>query len=358
MSKSLSSYQAEPRGVAIPVYYEGTDTIYEGMAVCYNSDTTTNKSRYNSQTTAEGSQNEGKHWFVEKPSNDNLAFFAGVVRKGGYCGKAGPAVIDIYIPDGSIVPVRSSIQSYEGETVLAVQSGDYEFQAPNYDTRSLACAVAMEDVNRGTTEGLCLAALYHPNTFNWQSVGFTGTTAGSSQRWEVGNGVTTGAIIPMRTFFNNRQTGGSFNANRIRVESLGGGENYNLGGCLRAELDINAAATTGQVIGAYLMFSDGATTAFTEGQVMELKAEDGTGAVVTGADIAVLKLATYFNVSAPSTLCMLRCRADGTNTPDYFMVADSEAAVAYTACTDTPTQSLKCLIGGNVRYIMVSEAAS
>lgn len=358
MNFAISNYMAEPHGVAVPVYYEGTDTIHEGMAVCYNSDTTTNKSRYNSQTTAEGSQNEGKYWFVEKPSDDNLLAFAGVVKKGGYCGKTGPKLVEIYIPNGQIVPVRSSIYNYEGETILAVQSGDYEFQAPNYGTRSLACAVAMEDVDRGTTEGLVLAQLFHPLSFNWQSVGFTGTTAGSSQRFEVGNGITTGTIIPIRHMINNRQTGGSFNLIRARVESLGGGENYNLGGILRAELDINAPATTGQVIGAYLMFSDGATTAFTEGQVMELKAEDDTGAVVTGADIAVLKLATYFNVSAPNTLCMLRCRADGSNTPDYFMVADSEAAVAYTACTDTPTQSLRCLIGGNIRYIMVSEAAS
>ena len=44
------------------VYYEGTDTIYEGMALCYNQDATANILRWdkanetNGTTTAEGYQ--------------------------------------------------------------------------------------------------------------------------------------------------------------------------------------------------------------------------------------------------------------------------------------------------------------
>lgn len=358
-----------PSAHRIRVYYEGSDTIYQGMALCYNSDTTSNwfgGSVSNGEvtatsTTAEGSQNEGKYIRVEKPANDNLLFFAGVVAPGGWVGKDGPRVIDIYVPNGAIVPVRSSIYNYEGETVLGVQAGDYELQdGATYGTRTVPVALAMEDVDRGTTEGLCLAKLVDPCTFNWASVGFTGTTAGSSQRFNVGNGISSGNQIPILHMFNNRQTGGVFNAMRIRVESLGGGESYNLGGCIRAELDINAAATTGQVIGAYLIFSDGATTAFTEGQAIEAKIEhaDGDGAVLTGASLAVLRLNTLIYDSQPSELCMIRCQTGGDHNPDYFLVADSEAAVAYTANTDTPTQSLKCKIGGNDRYIMVSEATS
>lgn len=372
---STPTWGLDPKARRITVYYESSDTIYEGMALCYNSDatdnwlgvsstdfTTTASSITESGTTAEGSQNEGKFIRVEKPSNDNLQFFAGVVAGGDHTGESGPKAVDIYVPNGAIVPVRSSIYNYEGETVLGVQAGDYELQdAATYGTRTVPVALAMEDIDRGTTEGLCLAKLIDPCVFNWQAVGFTGTTAGSSQRLNVGNGVSSGNQIPIRHFFNNRQTGGGFNAMRIRVESLGGGENYNLGGCIRAELDINAAATTGQVIGAYLIFSDGATTAFTEGQAIEAKIEhaDSGGAVLTGASLAVLHLNTLIYDSDPSELAMIRCQCGGdTGSPDYFLVADSEAAVAYTANTDTPTQSLKCKIGGNDRYIMVSEATS
>ncbi|KKK79843.1 hypothetical protein LCGC14_2829430, partial [marine sediment metagenome] len=96
-----------PRAHAVRVYYFGTSTIYEGMPVCYDNSTTnwfggsvSNGEVTASTTTAEGSQNEGKYIRVENPNADNVSMFAGVVKKGGWVGKIGPRVLDIYIPNG------------------------------------------------------------------------------------------------------------------------------------------------------------------------------------------------------------------------------------------------------------------
>lgn len=95
---ATASFATDVIRVVKKVYYEGTSTLYEGMPVCYNFNTTTNiagidpgNSSYNidapresataaaSTTTTEGYQSEGKFLRVENPSSDNTLYFAGVV---------------------------------------------------------------------------------------------------------------------------------------------------------------------------------------------------------------------------------------------------------------------------------------
>jgi hypothetical protein len=100
------------------VYYFGTSTIYEGMPVCYDNSTTnvleidTGASNAVSTTTTEGGQNEGKFLRVENPNADNVGMFAGVVAHGVVAhgpkvSTTGPAWLDIFIPNGAVVPVRT-----------------------------------------------------------------------------------------------------------------------------------------------------------------------------------------------------------------------------------------------------------
>lgn len=227
MANAITWYN-DSNAVVKRVYYEGSDTVYEGMALCYNSDTTDNWTGYEyadsaeTGTTAEGNQNEGKYIRVEKPANDNLLFFAGVVAGTEKTGQSGPCELDIYIPNGAVVPVRSSIQTYEGESVLAILAGDYEFQTSTYGSnRSVACAIAMEDNDCSSTEGLCLAKLFDPCVFTYNSAGFTGTTAGSSQRYELGRGVSSGTVEAKREMFNFENTGGTARVQRNRAELRG-----------------------------------------------------------------------------------------------------------------------------------------
>ena len=124
------------------------------MCLCYNQDTTTNKSGADSGVTAEGSQNEGKYWYCEKPAVANLKFFAGVVA-GAYAG-VGPRVVDLYEPNGAVVPVRGNSSFTIGDKVY--------LQAAGYAVKTVPSAngfvgYAMETIDRSVTAGLVLVKL-------------------------------------------------------------------------------------------------------------------------------------------------------------------------------------------------------
>jgi len=154
------------------VYYtETASTIYEGMPVCYDFDTTANVlgwDKENSQvgaTTAEGYQNEGKYLHVEDPDAGNIEWFAGVVAAGSHCGQLGGRYIDIFVPNGAIVPVRTDLNCLIGQTILATTTGSQELGVP-LATDSRPVAISMETRDRGTA-GLVLAKLC-PDQFMYQ----------------------------------------------------------------------------------------------------------------------------------------------------------------------------------------------
>ena len=146
------------------VYYtESSTTIREGMPVCYEFDATANVLGYDKansvkgSTTAEGNLNEGKFMRVEDPDANNIQYFAGVIAGASYDGLTGARWLDIYIPNGAIVPVRTDLNCLIGQTILAVTTGEQELGVP-LETDSRAVAVAEETVDRGTA-GLVLARL-------------------------------------------------------------------------------------------------------------------------------------------------------------------------------------------------------
>jgi len=151
----------DPRAVRMTVYYEGSSTLYEGSPVCYNWDTTINWSGVDradgteSTTTTEGSQNEGRWIRVEDPATANLGHFAGVVAKGsGNIATGAAGVIDIYIPNGAMVPVRTDANCTVGQTVLAIANGQVLLQSGGRNV-----AIAQETINRTSPNGLVLAIL-------------------------------------------------------------------------------------------------------------------------------------------------------------------------------------------------------
>jgi len=152
------------------VYYTESSTIYEGMPVNYEFDATTNVLGINKNgntagsTTAEGYQNEGKFLRVENPDADNLPAFAGVVATGSNVGSIGPAWIDIFIPNGAIVPVRTDLNCTVGRTILAVESASQELTVPLAAANAIPVAIALETVDRSSTSGICLAKL-NPDMF-------------------------------------------------------------------------------------------------------------------------------------------------------------------------------------------------
>ena len=151
----------DPKAQRISVYYEGTNTIYEGMAVCYNHDTTDNwtgvSGTTETGTTAEGSQNEGKFIRVEEPSVANQRFFAGVVAGKKHENVVGPQVIEIYVPNGATVPVY---------TDRSVAINDKAYIEPALNTVANdgvedgpAVGFFDETIDRSSTAGLALCKL-------------------------------------------------------------------------------------------------------------------------------------------------------------------------------------------------------
>lgn len=153
------------------VYYTGVTTVREGEPLAYDYDATSNILNYDKgtgagsatpATTAEGNQNEGKFLRVEAVTADNQVAFAGFVAAGGWVGKAGPRWVDIFVPNGAIVPVRTDksvvlrdklyLETGEQTVVNATQAG------------MLSCvALCMETVDRSSTAGIVLAQIFMPD---------------------------------------------------------------------------------------------------------------------------------------------------------------------------------------------------
>ena len=155
------------------VMYEGTGTIRMGMPLCYNHDTTTNILGSNKAdgtrgtTTADGYQNEGKVKRVEAASAANQRFFAGVVSDAKDLNQAGSGSswVDIYVPNGAIVPVH---------TDKNVSNGDGAYLEPGELTVINAATAGgvqvgwfMETIDRSSTAGLAFVKLMQPEMSAW-----------------------------------------------------------------------------------------------------------------------------------------------------------------------------------------------
>ncbi len=157
-------------------------TLYEGMPLCFMYDTTTNVLGYDKgagglptcqtspSTTAEGNQNEGKFMIVEKPFTDNILWFAGVLTAPD-AGKSVPATsykwVEIYEPNGAIVPVRTDLSCTVGRTILAVETDSDDLTVPLAANQARPVAIAEETVDRSNASGIVLARLC-PSEFIYQ----------------------------------------------------------------------------------------------------------------------------------------------------------------------------------------------
>jgi len=147
------------------VYYEGSDTIYEGYALCYNWDTTSNilgvdrADGSKSSTTTAGSKNEGKFLRVEKPATANFFAFAGVVAPGSWCGKAGPMWLEIYVPNGAIVPVYTDKSITAGDKMYLENA---QYTIINTESAGAYIGEACDTIDRSSTAGLVQVKLIDP----------------------------------------------------------------------------------------------------------------------------------------------------------------------------------------------------
>lgn len=242
MAKAIS-WALDSQSEVKAVYYEGASVIYEGMPVCYNFDTTNNWTGYGAATlaasktyqgtTAEGEMNEGKYIRVEDPAADNLLHFAGVVAGTKKAGQSGPCVLDIYIPNGAVVPVRAYVECTKGKTVLSIISAVQYLGQPLSATQARPVAIAMEtNATLDSTVGLILARLC-PKEFIYQEL------TGDALDVAVAG---TSAIVVNRINITSAQTGGLFNAFDCEATVSAGG--YSEGGGLAAYFQATISGTS------------------------------------------------------------------------------------------------------------------
>ena len=111
MDKSVNAPQNAPNAISEWVWYEGTDILYEGEAVCYNTDYGTAATL----TPARGNR-------VERPSITNNLAFAGVAAR-TYAAQSTGQYIEIYVPGSRDINIAIGANVTLGVGSLSFQVG-------------------------------------------------------------------------------------------------------------------------------------------------------------------------------------------------------------------------------------------
>jgi len=290
---------------------------------------------------------------------DNISAPAGIVAKGGWCGKAGPRVIDIYVPNGAVVPVRADQNCLAGKTILAINSNEQHLTAP-LASYARPVAIAWETVDRGTTAGLVLAKL-DPNLFMYQY--------SDNDALSVDDKDTTSSIL---VNYSNIKFLGSATYNRVLYmvgELAGGGEALNGMFKFRTYVSSTMGSNVQVVCGNLHIKDDGIMKAVGGGEYDSVfYATLETETTTTQADLSTATLVAYQacyycdeTTNAPAGAYVLGVPSGfsaGTYEFDGLLIAQSAAAVGGTAISGgAPTMtagfSIPVMLNDVVHYLYV-----
>lgn len=325
------------------VYYEGDSTIYEGMPVCYNYDATANILGYDKGaggdvacqttpgTTAEGNQNEGKFMLVEDPADNNIMHFAGVVAGTSNAGMTGPRWLDIYIPNGAIVPVRCDVDTTVGVTLLAITVDSQEFgYVLSGTSRIVALAMETETVLDTGTTGITLAKL-STDLVLYQDLDGTALSIGAAA----------GDTVVNQIRVSSAQTAGQFHPLYARADLVAGNTGHCEYGAFQFEMHLYQTAIGGHcncLTAAAVLETGAVAAAGREVKAAEFSVEDWSAVAKANMSICPLKLATYISAAgtAPASHYMMMFNTLQTgDTPDAWFHAQNPESIAYTTGGDT-----------------------
>jgi len=256
---------------------------------------------------------------------DNIHSFAGVVAAGGWVGKTGPCELDIYVPNGAIVPVRNDQNCTNGRTILAIHSNEQHLTAP-FEAGGRAVAVAYETVDTATTTGLCLAKL-DPNMFIFQK----------------GNGAAllvddedTGNIMPNQLWAGTAQASGLFSAFQIKgYQTAGNASTWDYGLALNSNADFSGGTITAHACGNGLWLNLGEVT-ISGGSIVHAARcgvyEGGDCTFTSCSILSALALTVQVATDPGTGFCQIYFRNDGAQALDAMFIAASAGAVLATAC--------------------------
>ena len=270
---------------------------------------------------------------------DNISTPAGVVAKGGWCGKAGPRVIDIYVPNGAVVPVRTDQNCVLGRTILAINSNEQHLTAP-LASYARPVAIAWETADRGTTAGLVLAKL-DLNIFLYQKGDNAALLVDDKD---------TGDVIANRIDVEFSQATGNCMALSIKGTSSAGAASNGYGLALYAQADITDTPSTHTGGSSHWMNITGGTPACNL-YALEVGVYHET-AEMSSCSVYAASFRTQITDGC-SKHYMFHFQADGSDTPDGLFYAYDAGAVAWASKAGTMTANgwIPINIGGAVSYI-------
>ena len=325
-----------PVAVKKRVLYEDTSVIYEGMPVCYNYDSTTNVDGYDNTdgagtTTDEGHQSEGKFTRVTDPEDNALMHFAGVVAGSDLNGVTGDGNqwLDIYIPNGAVVPVRCDVDTTTGITLLAITVDSQEFGQPVEGTsRVVALAMETETALDGTAD-ITLARLDN-NMSIYQDLDGTALSVGAGTANHVANSINVTSA----------QTSGRFTALHVKSTLTAGGGSAHYGAAIYAHTVVSVQPATPQLasVSVRLEVTGGTMTQYLTALKATVKE---TGATMTGVyNVSVLNLALQItNECTANSIAWVYLEDNSTQPADFLLRANSwsdfPAVRATAATTDT-----------------------
>lgn len=329
-------------------YTETGTTIREGMPVCYEFDATANVLHYDKgaggdaasqsspTTTAEGNLNEGKFMRVEDPDDDNIHAFAGVVAGASYAGLAGGRWLDIYVPNGAVVPVRCDQNCVVGRTILAVNVDESILTAPHGAARAVAVAIETVDRSAGatTTPGLVLAKLDTGMFLFQEGDGAALLVDDVDTAWQQVNKIKLASA-------------GSqwLEAMYVSLDFLAAGTNTGLG--LNVDLNVYqtacVAGMASSAIQGSVYFQSGFVSTGGNFRAVSAKLKDEATLDLSGCTIACLYLEHYIRAAStgPAISTMIQCNATaGTNKPNFLFYGQNNESLAYIPGNDTGATKL------------------
>jgi len=364
----MSSGAIDPIAQTKRVFFrpvDSTDVLKPGDSVCYNWDSVTDHKERTADpvhlgltqdTYAEGEQEfTGRLFIVEKPDLDNLQNYAGVVKSLGPKAGADGDMIEIFVPNGAMVPVNAGVYCYAGVTILAVQSGSYSLETPVYGTESATVAIAQETIDR-STDGLVWARLLGVNYFENGSYNVPLRT---------GDGIASGTVKVFERDISTRQTGGRIQATSFRTRLKGSGSACPYGGALVGEVYVegtNDAPLEGINVAHFnLVLDPGCTVPQMLSAVYARIVEtadygcDKSSATVTPLICEV----AMDDENAATEVCQMLFMSNGNDHPDHFFKAQTADAIKFSTAdvSDTTCDAhIKIDVAGVDYWIMCKDA--
>jgi hypothetical protein len=282
---------------------------------------------------------------------DNISAFAGVVAKGGWVGRSGPRVVDIYVPNGAVVPVRVGLDCVTGRTVLAVHTNEQALTTP-HRRYAFPVGVAWETYTySASTPGIVLAKLA-PNMFIRQ-IGDLGSLL-------IDNEDTTDDVIVNEINVVSNQTGGQFTALLIKAESAAGASTVNQRGLALKCVGIVSASASAIVIGTSLEMELTGGTVGEYATACHIKLyENGATISSMGGRLSVLNLCCQVaDTPTANSFSWVYFESHGAENPDFLFQFNAAVQVPMaTQSSASVSHVIPMRIGGATYYIMVSNVA-